>query len=66
MPHWGLKMMTSYAVPLQNTLYVWLAPSALPMITPKFSLNRRIFALILHKVDDFSVSARATMHLISF
>ena len=32
-PPWNLKMMTSYAVPVENTLKIALAPSALPLNT---------------------------------
>ena len=58
-PPWNLKMMTSYAVPLLNTLNFSLAPSALVWNTPKFSLNpqkSRIFALFAvgtQKINNF-------------
>ena len=38
-PSWNLKMMTSYVVLLYNALNFSLAPSALALIAPKFSLN---------------------------
>ena len=38
---WNLKMMTSYAVFVQNTLKFSLAPSALASNTLKLSLKRR-------------------------
>ena len=40
-PPWNLKMITSYDVPVENTLRFSLAPSALPSNTLKFSLKRR-------------------------
>ena len=40
-PLWDLKIMTSYAVSVQNTLNVSLATSALASDNPKFSLNRQ-------------------------
>ena len=40
-PSWNLKLMTSYAVPVENTLKYSLAPSALASNTLKLSLERR-------------------------
>ena len=40
-PPWNLKMMTSYAVAVQNIPKFSLAPSALESNTLKFSLKRR-------------------------
>ena len=40
-PPWNLKMMTSYAVPMENTLKFSVAPSVLASITLKLSLKRR-------------------------
>ena len=45
-PPWNLKMMTSYAVPVENTLEFVLAPSALASNTFKLSLKRRKIAKI--------------------
>ena len=66
-PSWNLKMMTSYVVLLYNALNFSLAPSALVLLAPKFSLNfpktaknREMFnfyALRAQKIDDFSISA---------
>ena len=45
-PPWNLKIMTSYAVPVENTLKFSLAPSALALFTLKLRLKRRKIAKI--------------------
>ena len=57
-PYWNLKMMTSYAVSVQNTLKILFAPSALATTILECSLNRQNFRSRLpptarRKIGDF-------------
>ena len=58
-PPWNLKMMTSYAVLVENTLKFLLAPSACASNSLKFSLHRR-------KIAKFFVRALGALKNSSF